>query len=60
MFDCPYTVAETPESVAEAVRAAMATPGLSIIEAPTHRAETAAQMRAYVARLSSALTEAMA
>jgi 2-succinyl-5-enolpyruvyl-6-hydroxy-3-cyclohexene-1-carboxylate synthase len=57
LFGLAYTQATGEAAVREAVARGLATPGLSIVEVPTHRAETAAEHKAFVARLEARLGE---
>jgi 2-succinyl-5-enolpyruvyl-6-hydroxy-3-cyclohexene-1-carboxylate synthase len=60
LFGLAYTLAEGEAEVRAAVARGLATAGLSIVEVPTQRAETAAEHRAFVARLASRLEEVRA
>jgi 2-succinyl-5-enolpyruvyl-6-hydroxy-3-cyclohexene-1-carboxylate synthase len=53
LFGLPYTHAAGEAEVGAAVARGLSTPGLSIVEVPTHRAETAAEHKAFVARLEA-------
>jgi 2-succinyl-5-enolpyruvyl-6-hydroxy-3-cyclohexene-1-carboxylate synthase len=59
-YGLSYAVAADADAVREAVRAGLSRPGLSVVEVPSDRAETAEAHRAFVARLEAALAEVRA
>lgn len=56
-YGLPYTLAAEADAVKGAVTAGLSRPGLSVIEVPSNRAETADAHKAFVARLEAALAE---
>jgi 2-succinyl-5-enolpyruvyl-6-hydroxy-3-cyclohexene-1-carboxylate synthase len=57
LFGLPYARTTDGPGVAEAVARGLAAPGLSIVEVIANREQTAAEHRAFVGRLESALAE---
>jgi 2-succinyl-5-enolpyruvyl-6-hydroxy-3-cyclohexene-1-carboxylate synthase len=60
LFQLDYTLADGPEAVADAVRAGLGRPGLTVVEAPCVRQETADEHQAFMARMRQALAEVTA
>ncbi|MFN3432331.1 MAG: thiamine pyrophosphate-dependent enzyme, partial [Candidatus Sericytochromatia bacterium] len=55
LFQLDYALAEGPDAVADAVREGLTRPGLTVVEAPCVRQDTAAEHQAFMARVREAL-----
>ena len=60
LYGLNYVCAADPSAVTAAVRQGLGRPGVSVVEVPSHRAETAAEHKAFVARLEQVLAEVTA